>query len=120
MAGLHNPIIWARLLQMMASFSFNNLEFLKKRVYKLGFVFLSIYFIWNIVINGQRAAILGALISMTIFFFMYIFSLKKNRVKHIFEIITVVIILGFSITYSNKMIKERSSELLLPLVVLKI
>ena len=58
-------------------------------------------------INGQRAAILGALISMTIFFFMYIFSLKKNRVKHIFEIITVVIILGFSITYSNKMIKER-------------
>ena len=107
MASFQNPIRWARLLQIMASFSFINLEFVKKRVYKLGFVFLSIYFIWNIVINGQRAAILGALISMTIFFFMYIFSLKKNRVKHIFEIITVVIILGFSITYSNKMIKER-------------
>lgn len=107
MASFQNPIRWARLLQIMASFSFINLEWVKKRVYKLGFVFLSIYFIWNIVINGQRAAILGALISMTIFFFMYAFSLKKNKMKHIIEIIIIVIVLGFSITYSNNMIKER-------------
>ncbi len=107
MASFQNPIRWARLLQIMVPYSFINLEWVKKRVYKILFIILSIYFIWNIVINGQRAAILGAFISMTIFFLMYIFSLKKNRILHILIISVVSLILGFSITHENKMIEKR-------------
>lgn len=107
MASFQNPIRWARLLQIMVPFSYINLEWVRKRVYKIFFILLSMYFIWNIVINGQRAAILGAFASMTIFFFMYIFSLKKNRLLHISLIGIISLILSYGIIHGDKMIEKR-------------
>lgn len=107
MASFQNGIRWARLLQILVPFSYINLEWFKNKVLKLSFVLLSFWFIWNIVINGQRAAILSAMISMTIFFTMYVFSLKKDRLHYIVTIIVLTIALGISLSNQNKMIKER-------------
>lgn len=107
MPSFQNGIRWARLLQIMVVFSFFNLEKMKKKVYKLGFVVLAVYFVWNIIINGQRAAILGAIISMLVFFFMYVFSLKKDKLTYIITIIILTIALGISVSHENKMLKER-------------
>lgn len=107
MASFQNGIRWARLLQILVPFSYINLEWFKNKFLKLSFVLLSFWFIWNIVINGQRAAILSAMISMTIFFTMYVFSLKKDRLHYIVTIIILTIALGISLSNQNKMIKER-------------
>lgn len=107
MASFQNGIRWARILQILVSFSFINLEWFKKKKFKLFLVIISIWFVWNIVINGQRAAILGATVSMTSFFFMYVFSLKKDRLTYIITIVILTISLGFSISNQNKMIKQR-------------
>lgn len=107
MPSFQNGIRWARLLQIMVPFSYVNLEWIKKRVYKLSFVFLSSYFIWNIVINGQRAAILSAMLSMFIFSSMYIFSLKKHRIVSVAVIVVFVMSSGVYISNHNKMINER-------------
>lgn len=107
MASFQNGIRWARLLQILVTFSFINLELVKKRIFKFAYVLLSIFFIVNIVINGQRASILGALSSLCVLFFMYTFSLKKERVGYIITIVVLTFSLGYSISSNNHMIKKR-------------
>lgn len=111
MESFQNGIRWARLLQIMVSFSFISLEWAKNKVQKILFLLLSMFFIWNIVINGQRAAILGAVISFFTFFFMYVFSLKKDRMGYIITIILLLAALGYSVSIQNKMIKERVTSI---------
>jgi len=107
MPSFQNGIRWARLLQILTVFSFINLEWVKRKIFKLMYVILSIFFVMNIVINGQRASILGAICSLTIFFLMYVFSLKKERIGYILTILLLTFSLGYSISLNNNMIKKR-------------
>ena len=107
MQSFQPGIRWGRLLQILVPFSYINLEWFKKRIYKISCIFLSVFFIWNIVINGQRAGILSVSVSMIIFFLMYIFSLKKNKVLTIILTFSLSFFIVLTMATNNKMIKER-------------
>lgn len=106
MASFQGLIRWARLLQITIIINFINLEKVKKIKYRIITIISFFLYAWNLVINGQRAAILASTISVSLFMIMYIVTKKQKAVYFITTlIVTVIMIIGFG--NKNDMIKHR-------------
>ena len=106
MQSFQNGIRWARLLTLLSVFNF---FYLKRKSLITNFILLiNFYFIyWNIVINGQRAAILCSFLGGITFIFIYIIKFMNRKSNYILIISFISLIFAYTVISSDKMLKTR-------------